>query len=94
MMHLFEVMHALKKRDLCKNSTHPRYIPSQISFCIKIGQGAALHDVTIRLAADTSAGVAGGNGGGGSFVGVTVIGGKYGIDVRQAQGSMGAESCT
>ena len=36
---------------------------------------------------DTPAGVAGGNGGGGSFVKLAVIGGKYGIDVRSAQGT-------
>ena len=50
-------------------------------------QGAALHDVTVRAAPDAFAGVAGGNGGGGSFVRLRVVGGRYGVDVRRAQGT-------
>ena len=37
----------------------------------------------VYAAADALAGVAGGNGGGGSFKGVTVIGAKFGLDSRK-----------
>ena len=46
-------------------------------------QGTTLEDVTVYAAADTLAGVAGGNGGGGSCKGVTVVGGKFGLDARK-----------
>ena len=54
---------------------------------MRAAQGAALQDVTVRAAPDAFAGVAGGNGGGGSFVRVRVVGARYGIDVRRAQGT-------
>ena len=45
-------------------------------------QGSTLEDVAI-FAANALAGVSGGNGGGGSFKGVTVVGGLYGLDMRR-----------
>ena len=45
-------------------------------------QGSTLQDITIYAATDAFAGLAGGNGGGGMFVGITVYGARYGIDAR------------
>lgn len=47
-------------------------------------QGTTLEDVTVYAAGSGAlAGVAGGNGGGGSYKGVTVIGARYGLDTRE-----------
>lgn len=45
-------------------------------------QGTSLQDVRVFASSDALAGVAGGNGGGGSFVGLTVVGARFGIDMR------------
>ena len=50
-------------------------------------QGSVLEDVTVYAAPDSAAGVAGGNGGGGSYKGLTVVGAKYGVDMRTAGSS-------
>jgi hypothetical protein len=57
--------------------------PAAVGIDMNAAQGTTLEDVTVHAASDALAGVAGGNGGGGSFKGVTVIGAKYGIDSRQ-----------
>ena len=46
-------------------------------------QGSTLENVAVYAGADALAGVAGGNGGGGSFKGVMVVGAKVGIDMRE-----------
>ena len=46
-------------------------------------QGSTLENVAVYAGADALAGVAGGNGGGGSYKGVTVVGAKVGIDMRE-----------
>eukprot|EP00035_Acanthoeca_spectabilis_P008053 m.147870 g.147870 ORF g.147870 m.147870 type:complete len:818 (+) comp14196_c0_seq3:71-2524(+) len=56
--------------------------PSAVGINMNAAQGTTLEDVTVFAAEDALAGVAGGNGGGGSFKGVTVIGARYGIDSR------------
>jgi hypothetical protein len=50
-------------------------------------QGATLQEVAIYAAPDAAACIVGGNGGGGSFVGITAVGAKYGIDGRVVQGT-------
>ena len=46
-------------------------------------QGSTLEDVTVHAAGSgAQSGVAGGNGGGGSYKGLTVIGARYGVDMR------------
>jgi hypothetical protein len=50
-------------------------------------QGATLQEVAVYAAPDAAACIVGGNGGGGSFVGVTAVGAKYGIDGRKVQGT-------
>eukprot|EP00039_Didymoeca_costata_P032610 m.38547 g.38547 ORF g.38547 m.38547 type:complete len:833 (-) comp9448_c0_seq1:107-2605(-) len=59
--------------------------PGAIGIDMLGAQGCTIQDVTIRAAPDALAGVFGGNGGGGSFVGITVIGGRYGIDNRKSE---------
>eukprot|EP00927_Polykrikos_kofoidii_P029249 TRINITY_DN2532_c0_g2_i1.p1 TRINITY_DN2532_c0_g2~~TRINITY_DN2532_c0_g2_i1.p1 ORF type:complete len:844 (+),score=112.04 TRINITY_DN2532_c0_g2_i1:34-2532(+) len=49
-------------------------------------QGSTIQDVTVSAAPDALAGVSGGCGGGGSFVGVKVIGARYGVDMRKTAG--------
>ena len=49
-------------------------------------QGSTMQDVSIYAAPDALAGVYGGNGGGGSFVGVTVVGARFGFDIRSSAG--------
>eukprot|EP01052_Picozoa_sp_SAG31_P000913 SAG31_NODE_28_length_32713_cov_39.100509_23_plen_334_part_01 len=56
--------------------------PGAVGIAMAAAQGSVLEDVTVYAAPDSAAGVAGGNGGGGSFKGVTVVGGKYGVDMR------------
>ena len=46
-------------------------------------QGSTLENVAVYATDDALAGIAGGNGGGGSFKGITVVGAKYGIDMRE-----------
>ncbi len=49
-------------------------------------QGSGLEEVTVYAAEDALAGIHGGNGGGGSFVGVRVHGAKYGLDASLTAG--------
>ena len=46
-------------------------------------QGTTLEDVSVIASDDALAGIAGGNGGGGSYKNVSVVGAKYGIDARR-----------
>jgi hypothetical protein len=57
--------------------------PSAVGVDMNAAQGTTIEDVTVYAAADVQSGVAGGNGGGGSYKGLTVIGAKYGIDMRE-----------
>jgi hypothetical protein len=50
----------------------------------RAAQGSSVQDVTIH-ASDAHAGIAGGAGSGGSHIGVTVIGGRYGVNYAEAQ---------
>jgi hypothetical protein len=55
-----------------------------IGIDMNAAQGSTLEDVGVfNKEGDALAGVAGGNGGGGSFKGVSVVGAKYGIDMRK-----------
>jgi hypothetical protein len=61
--------------------------PSAVGVDMNAAQGSTIEDVSVYAAPDAQAGVAGGNGGGGSFKGVTVHGAKYGIDMRETGSS-------
>lgn len=50
----------------------------------RAAQGSSVQDVTIR-ASDAHAGIAGGAGSGGSHIGVTVVGGQFGVNYAEAQ---------
>lgn len=54
-----------------------------IGINMNAAQGSTLENVAVYADHDALAGVAGGNGGGGSFKGVTVVGAKYGLDMRK-----------
>eukprot|EP00927_Polykrikos_kofoidii_P054845 TRINITY_DN491_c0_g1_i1.p1 TRINITY_DN491_c0_g1~~TRINITY_DN491_c0_g1_i1.p1 ORF type:complete len:873 (-),score=139.97 TRINITY_DN491_c0_g1_i1:160-2724(-) len=49
-------------------------------------QGSTIQDVTVYAAPDALAGASGGCGGGGSFVGLKVVGARYGVDMRKTAG--------
>jgi hypothetical protein len=57
--------------------------PSAVGVDMNAAQGSTVEDVTVYAAPDAQSGVAGGNGGGGSYKGLTVVGAKYGIDMRE-----------
>ena len=61
--------------------------PGAVGIAMAAAQGSVLEDVTVYAAPDSAAGVAGGNGGGGSYKGLTVVGAKYGVDMRTAGSS-------
>ena len=50
-----------------------------------VWQGTSLQDVTVYADPNCAAGVAGGNGGGGTFTGVTIVGARLGLDMRSSQ---------
>lgn len=57
-------------------------------------QGSTIQDITVFAGRDGLAGVAGGNGGGGVFAGITVVGGRFGLDARVTDGSATYTSMT
>jgi hypothetical protein len=61
--------------------------PGAVGVYMVGAQGSTVQDVSIFAADDALAGIAGGNGGGGVFAGVSVIGGRFGLDARKTDGS-------
>ena len=57
--------------------------PSAVGIDQNGAQWTTLEDVAVYAGRDALAGIAGGNGGGGSYKNVTVVGAKYGIDSRR-----------
>lgn len=58
--------------------------PGAVGITQRGAQGTSLQDVRVLADAECAAGVAGGNGGGGSFTRLTVVGAKVGIDMRDS----------
>lgn len=61
--------------------------PGAVGVYMVGAQGSTIQDISVFAAPDALAGVAGGNGGGGVFVGVTVVGARYGLYARRTDGS-------